>query len=64
MAIREFQLKIDEEKRLNDIVQALNASVRRKIMTLLSYSSYSIADLAKMLKLPISDGVLSYQYFA
>lgn len=54
MAIREFQLKIDEEKRLNDIVQALNASVRRKIMTLLSYSSYSIADLAKMLKLPIS----------
>lgn len=53
MAVREFQFQIDDEG-LEDIVQALNASVRRKIMTLLSSSSYSIADLAKKLKLPIS----------
>lgn len=54
MADRIFQFRIDEEERLNDIVQALNTSVRRKIMTMLSTSSYSIADLAKKLKLPIS----------
>ena len=54
MAEREFHLRIDEEERLGDVVQALNASVRRKIMTMLSSSSYSIADLAKKLKLPIS----------
>lgn len=54
MAIREFHLRIDEEEQLNNIVQALNASVRRKIMTMLCSSSYSIADLAKKLKLPIS----------
>ena len=46
MAEREFHLRIDEEERLGDVVQALNASVRRKIMTMLSSSSYSIADLA------------------
>lgn len=54
MEDRIFQFRIDEEERLNDIVQALNTSVRRKIMTMLSTSSYSIADLAKKLKLPIS----------
>ncbi len=54
MADRVFQLRIDDEERLSDIVQALNASVRRKIMTMLSTASYSIADLAKKLKLPIS----------
>lgn len=54
MADRIFHFRIDEEERLDDIVQALNASVRRKIMTMLSSSSYSIADLAKKLKLPIS----------
>lgn len=54
MAIREYHLNIDDEERLEDIVQALNASVRRKIMTMLSSSSYSIADLAKKLNLPIS----------
>lgn len=54
MAEREFHLRIDEEERMGDIVQALNASVRRKIMTMLGSSSYSIADLAKKLKLPIS----------
>lgn len=54
MADRIFQLHIDEEGRLNDVVQALHTTVRRKIMTMLSTSSYSIADLAKKLKLPIS----------
>lgn len=54
MAIREFHLQIDDEERLESVVQALNASVRRKIMTLVSSSAYSIADLAKKLKLPIS----------
>ena len=54
MADRIFQLRIDDEERLNDIAQALSTPVRRTIMTLLSTSSYSIADLAKKLKLPIS----------
>ncbi len=54
MAIREFQLQIDDEEQLENVVQALNASIRRKIMTLVSSSAYSIADLAKKLKLPIS----------
>ncbi len=54
MAIREFQLQINDEERLENIVQALNASVRRKIMTHVSSSAYSIADLSKKLKLPIS----------
>lgn len=54
MAIREFHLRIDDEEHLQDITQALSASVRRKIMSMLSESAYSIADLAKKLKLPIS----------
>lgn len=54
MAIRKLYLQIDDEDQLADVVQALNASVRRKIMTMISSSSYSIADLAKQLKLPIS----------
>ena len=54
MAEREFRLKIDDEEVLDQIVQALNASVRRKIMCLLRSSCYSIAELAKLLKLPIS----------
>ena len=54
MAEREFRLKIDDEEALDQIVQALNASVRRKIMCLLRSSCYSIAELAKLLKLPIS----------
>ena len=54
MAIREFDLLITDEEQLKDIVQALNTSVRRKIMALISTNAYSIADLAKKLKLPIS----------
>lgn len=54
MAIRDFHLQITDEEQLKDIVQALNTSVRRKIMAMLSSSAYSIADLAKKLKLPIS----------
>lgn len=54
MAIREYHLDINDEERLDAIAQALSASVRRKIMALLSSSSYSIADLAKRLGLPIS----------
>ena len=54
MAEREFDLKIDEEERLEEIVQALNATVRRRIMCMLRSSCYSIAELAKRLKLPVS----------
>lgn len=54
MSVREYDLQINDEEKLPDIIQALNASVRRKMMSLLSRSSYSIADLAKILKLPIS----------
>lgn len=54
MAIREYHLHINDEEQLDRMIQALNSSVRRKIMTLISSSSYSIADLAKKLNLPIS----------
>ena len=54
MSVREYDLQINDEEKLPDIIQALNASVRRQMMSLLSRSSYSIADLAKKLKLPIS----------
>ena len=47
MSVREYDLQINDEEKLPDIIQALNASVRRKMMSLLSCSSYSIADLAK-----------------
>lgn len=54
MAERNFYLQIDEEDELEDIVQALGAKVRRKIMCLLRSSCYSVAELAKQLDLPIS----------
>ena len=54
MSTRRFDLTIDNEEKLEVIVQALNASVRRKMMVLLQRASYSIAELAKILKLPIS----------
>lgn len=54
MAKREYTLCIDDEEDLQKMVQALNASVRREIMCLLRSSCYSIAALAKKLKLPIS----------
>ena len=54
MAKREFDLRIEEEAELNEIMQALSASIRRKMLCLLQSSSYSIAELAKILKLPVS----------
>ena len=54
MAKREFDLRIEEEAELNEIMQALSASIRRKMLCLLQSSSYSIAELAKLLKLPVS----------
>ena len=54
MAKREFDLKIDDEDRLGELIQALDATVRRRIMCMLRSSCYSIAELAKRLKLPIS----------
>lgn len=54
MAKREFDLLIEDESELENIIQALNTPVRRKIMSLLRSSSYSIAGLARKLKLPIS----------
>ena len=50
MAKREFDLRIEEEAELNEIMQALSASIRRKMLCLLQSSSYSIAELAKLLK--------------
>lgn len=64
MAKREFDLKIDDEDRLGELIQALDATVRRRIMCMLRSSCYSIAELAKRLKLPIFDGFFSYQYLA
>lgn len=54
MIERVFDLTLDDEKKLDAIVQALNASVRRKIMSLLRDNCYSIAELAKVFKLPVS----------
>ena len=54
MSIRDFHLQITDEDELQNIVQALNASIRRKIMVMLNTSSYSIAEIAKRLNLPIS----------
>lgn len=54
MADRVNQYRIDEEERLSIAAQAIGTPVRRKIMTMLSSASYSIADLAKKLNLPIS----------
>lgn len=54
MAKREFDLLIEDEKELDEIVQALNTPVRRRIMCMLRSASYSIAEIAKKLKLPIS----------
>lgn len=54
MKQRDLDLLIEDESELENIVQALNTSVRRKIMCLLRSSSYSIAGLARKLKLPIS----------
>ena len=54
MAQREFHLTLNDEDQLNDIMQALGTPVRRKIMALLRSSCFSVAELAKRLKLPIS----------
>ncbi|MCI8435830.1 MAG: helix-turn-helix domain-containing protein [Clostridia bacterium] len=54
MAKRDYDLRIEEEERLEPIVQALSAAVRRRIMCILRGACYSIAELAKLLKLPIS----------
>lgn len=54
MAKREYNLLIDDEEELNRAIQALNTPIRRKIMSYLRSSSYSIAGLARKLKLPIS----------
>ncbi len=54
MAEREFNLHIDQEEKLEMIIHALNAEPRRKIMSMLRSSAYSIAEIARRLKLPIS----------
>ncbi len=54
MAERDFHLQIDEEDALEDMVQALGAKVRRKIMCMLRSSCYSVAEIARQLNLPIS----------
>lgn len=54
MAKRVFDLKIEEEEKLDPVIQALSAPVRRKIMVMLRSSCYSIAEIAKRLDLPFS----------
>lgn len=54
MVLRNYHLQISDEEKLEPIVQALNTSVRRKIMAMLCTSAYSIAEIAKKIKLPIS----------
>ena len=59
MAKREFDLKIDDEDRLGELIQALDATVRRRIMCMLRSSCYSIAAETSYF-----DGFFSYQYLA
>ncbi len=54
MPERDFRLQIDEEERMEKVIYALNAEARRKIMSLLRGSSYSVVELSRRLKLPIS----------
>ena len=51
---RDFRLQIDEEDKIADVIYALNAQPRRNIMSLLRRSSYSVVELSRLLKLPIS----------
>ena len=51
---RDYKLLIDEEDKMADVIYALNAQARRNIMSLLRSSSYSVVELARLLKLPIS----------
>lgn len=54
MLERDYKLQIDEEEKMANVIYALNAQARRNIMCLLKSSSYSVAELSKLLKLPIS----------
>ena len=54
MLERDYKLQIDEEEKMADVIYALNAHARRSIMNLLKSSSYSVVELSKLLKLPIS----------
>ena len=54
MLERDYRLHIDEEEKTASVIYALNAQARRNIMSLLKSSSYSVVELSKLLKLPIS----------
>lgn len=54
MLERDFKLQIDEEEKMANVIYALNAQARRNIMSLLKSSSYSVVELSRLLKLPIS----------
>lgn len=54
MLERDFKLQIDEEEKIAKVIYALNAQPRRNIMSLLRSSSYSVVELSRLLKLPIS----------
>ena len=47
-------MQIDEEEKMANVIYALNAQPRRNIMSLLRSSSYSVVELSRLLKLPIS----------
>ncbi len=51
---KNLRLHIGQEDQLEDVAFALNAISRRNILRLLRTASYSIADLARQLKLPVS----------
>ncbi len=54
MLERDYKLQIDEEEDMAKVIYALNAQARRSIMSLLRSSSYSVVELSRLLKLPIS----------
>ncbi len=54
MLERDYKLQIDEEENMAKVIHALNAQARRDIMRLLRDSSYSVVELSRLLKLPIS----------
>lgn len=54
MLERDYKLQIDEEEKMASVIYALNAQARRNIMSLLKSSSYSVVELSRLLKLPIS----------
>lgn len=54
MGVRNIDLSLADEETLGEVVQALNTKTRRDIMRMLYSASFSVAEIAKQLKLPVS----------